>query len=256
MAFTGLRPFLVTSAVIAAISTIFVGSMGLAQRTNLTNRGIAPELRSLSLAEQRRAPTAGSAARKVILLEFWTFDCINCIHTLPYVEAWHQAYRDQGLVVIGVHFPEFGYEHNLDNVFAATQRLNVSYPVGIDNDGATWNAYGQRYWPTMYLIDKQGAIRYTRIGEGRYDQTEQAIQTLLAETYTPPEPTVQLETLAYLTPDTIVNVRAAPTTESARLGSVQPSMSFVVLGTQDGWYEISYNDGRGFVSGDYVTLHE
>ena len=256
MLVTRKRPLLFTSLVIAA-ATFFVGSMGLAQESSsLPNRGVAPELRSLSWLNTDTPLRLEALRGKVVLLEFWTFDCINCIHTLPYVEAWHQAYADQGLVVVGIHFPEFSYEHNLDNVFAATQRLNVSYPVGIDNDGATWNAYGQRYWPTMYLIDKHGVIRHTSIGEGYYDQTERAIQTLLAETYAPLEPTAEAATLTYLTPDTVVNVRSAPTTESARLGSVQPSMSFVVLGAQSGWYEISYNDGTGFISGDYVTLHE
>lgn len=256
MSVTGKRPLLLTSVVIA-VTTLFVSTMGLAQeRSSLPARGVAPELRSLTWLNSDKPLRLEALRGQVVLLEFWTFDCINCIHTLPTIEGWRQTYQDQGLTVVGIHFPEFGYEHNLDNVFAATQRLNVSYPVGIDNDGATWNAYGQRYWPTMYLIDKQGIIRYTSIGEGGYDRTERAIQTLLAEPYDPVEPTDQPAQLTYLTPDTVMNVRAAPTVDSARLGSAQPSMSFVVLGEQNGWYEISYNDGTGFVSGDYVTLHE
>ena len=255
MTITGKRPLLFASLVIAA--TFFAGTIGLAQeRSSLPSRGVAPELRSLTWLNSETPLRLDGLRGKVVLLEFWTFDCINCIHTLPYVEGWHQTYQDEGLQVVGIHFPEFSYEHNLDNVFAATERLNVSYPVGIDNDGATWNAYGQRYWPTMYLIDKQGVIRYTTIGEGGYDRTERAIQTLLAETYSPTESTDQPAPLTYVTPDTIMNVRAAPTIDSDRLGSAQPSMSFVLLGEQNGWYEISYNDGTGFVSGDYVTLHE
>ncbi|MFN8450485.1 MAG: redoxin domain-containing protein [Anaerolineae bacterium] len=255
MSLTGKRSLLYTSAVVTVVS-ILAGTLALAQEnSNLPRRGSAPELRSLTWLNTDTPLRLEGLRGKVVLLEFWTFDCINCIHTLPYVEAWHQSYHDQGLAVIGIHFPEFGYERNLDNVFAATQRLNVTYPVGIDNDGATWDAYGQRYWPTMYLIDKQGAIRYTRIGEGAYDQTERAIQTLLAEPYAPPELADLPPALTYLTPDTVMNVRAAPTIDSARLGSAQPSMAFVITGTRGDWYEISYNDGVGYVSGDYVTLH-
>ena len=141
--------------------------------------------------DQQRRPAATAALRgSVVLLEFWTFDCINCIHTLPHVEQWYQDYRDQGLVVLGIHYPEFGYEHDLQNVLAATQRLNVTYPVGIDNDGATWNAYNQRYWPTLYLIDKQGQIRYLRIGEGNYEATE-AAHSSAARRGRPPAPARQ-----------------------------------------------------------------
>lgn len=120
---------------------------------------------------------------QVVLLEFWTFDCINCIHTIPSVSAWHETYAEQGLTVIGVHYPEFQYERDIDNLRAAMDRLGVTYPVAQDNDGLTWRAYNQRYWPTIYLIDKRGDIRYIRIGEGRYEQTEAAIQALLAEPY-------------------------------------------------------------------------
>jgi thiol-disulfide isomerase/thioredoxin len=119
---------------------------------------------------------------QVVLLEFWTFECINCIHVLLYVHAWYNTYHDQGLTVIGIHYPEFSYEADYNNLVAALKRLDVPYPVAQDNDGATWRAYGQRYWPTLYLIDKRGNIRYQRIGEGGYGTTEQVIQDLLAET--------------------------------------------------------------------------
>ncbi len=100
---------------------------------------------------------------------------------IPSLRDWHQKYRDQGLVVIGVHAPEFAYEHKLENVNEAIRRLDVPYPVTLDNDFSTWRAYRNRYWPTFYLIDKQGRIRYIHIGEGHYQQTEAAIQGLLAE---------------------------------------------------------------------------
>lgn len=140
--------------------------------SSLPNRGVAPEIQSLAWLNSDVPLRLADLRGQVVLLEFWTFDCINCIHTLPYIEQWHQTYQDQGLQVIGIHYPEFGYERDLQNIAAATQRLNVNYPVGQDNDGLTWRAYSQRYWPTVYLIGKQGNIRYVRIGEGAYEQTE------------------------------------------------------------------------------------
>jgi hypothetical protein len=102
---------------------------------------------------------------------------------IPSLRGWHEKYADQGLVVIGNHYPEFSYEAELANLEQAIQDLNVPYPVAQDNEGKTWRAYQNRYWPTLYLIDKQGHIRYQHIGEGRYQETEQAIQALLEETY-------------------------------------------------------------------------
>jgi peroxiredoxin len=100
---------------------------------------------------------------------------------IPSLREWHETYHDEGLVVIGVHYPEFAYERDLENLKDAVVRLDVPYPVAQDNDRQTWGAYGVRYWPTMFLIDKAGHIRYSHIGEGRYNATERAIQTLLAE---------------------------------------------------------------------------
>jgi len=102
---------------------------------------------------------------------------------IPSLREWHNQYADAGLVIIGNHYPEFGYEENLDNLKQAIIDLDVPYAVAQDNDGATWRAYKNRYWPTMYLIDKQGNIRYVHIGEGHYAETEQAIRDLLAEAY-------------------------------------------------------------------------
>lgn len=118
---------------------------------------------------------------KVTLVEFWTYSCYNCLNVLPHLQTWHETYADQGLTIIGVHYPEFSYERDVDNVRQALTDLKIKFPVTIDNDGTTWRAYGQRYWPTMYLIDKTGQIRYLRIGEGGYETTEQWIQCLLAE---------------------------------------------------------------------------
>lgn len=119
----------------------------------------------------------------VVALEMWTYGCINCEHVLPSLKEWHDEYGPQGLVIIGNHYPEFPYEADEDNVREALVRLDVPYAVAIDNDGRTWDAYATRAWPTLFLIDKWGHIRYTHVGEGFYDQTEAAIQALLAEPY-------------------------------------------------------------------------
>ena len=118
---------------------------------------------------------------KVVLLDMWTFGCINCQHVIPSLKEWHSKYKDQGLVVIGNHYPEFDYEADLDNLKAAIAREDIEYAVAQDNNGDTWRAYRNRYWPTLYLIDKQGRIRYIHIGEGSYPETEAAIQALLSE---------------------------------------------------------------------------
>jgi len=120
---------------------------------------------------------------KVVLLDMWTFDCIDCQHVIPSLRDWYTKYKDQGLVIIGNHFPEFPDERYLPNLEKAVAYWNISYPVAQDNDGATWNAYHTQYWPTIYLIDKRGHLRYTRIGEGGYTTTESAIRSLLAESY-------------------------------------------------------------------------
>jgi thiol-disulfide isomerase/thioredoxin len=125
--------------------------------------------------------TLSSLKGKVVLVDFWTYSCINCIRTIPYINDWNQKYADKGLVIVGVHSPEFEFEKNYDNVKAAVQRLGITYPVILDSDHGTWNAYGNQYWPRHYLIDSQGYIRDNHIGEGGYDQTEKAIPSLLAE---------------------------------------------------------------------------
>lgn len=116
---------------------------------------------------------------KVVLVDFWTFDCINCAHTIPHVEDWYSRYRDKGLVVVGVHTPEYSFEHDTDNLKNAVRRFGIQYPVAQDNQYATWNAYGNQYWPALYLFDQNGHLVYSHFGEGRYDETEQQIRTLL-----------------------------------------------------------------------------
>lgn len=118
---------------------------------------------------------------KVVLIDFWTYTCINCIRTLPHVTSWYEKYKDKGFIVIGVHTPEFEFEKNTDNVLNAIKQYNIHYPVPQDNNYATWNAYNNQYWPAEYLIDAKGIIRRTHFGEGEYDQSEKAIQALLKE---------------------------------------------------------------------------
>lgn len=118
---------------------------------------------------------------KVVVVQFWTYTCINWLRTLPYVRAWDEKYRDQGLVVIGVHTPEFPFEHDLDNVRRASKDMRVSYPVAIDNDYAVWSDFNNHYWPALYFIDAQGRIRHHQFGEGSYEQSEMVIQQLLTE---------------------------------------------------------------------------
>ncbi len=118
---------------------------------------------------------------KVVMVEFWTFGCHNCRNVEPYVKQWHQKYAGRGFVVIGVHSPEFPREREIENVTRYIKEHDIQFPVPIDNDFSTWNKYGNRYWPAMYLIDKQGVIRYVRIGEGGYQETERLIQSLLGE---------------------------------------------------------------------------
>ena len=125
--------------------------------------------------------TAEGLRGKVVLVDFWTYSCINCLRALPYVRAWADKYRDQGLVVIGVHAPEFAFEKNIDNVKAQVKALGVTYPVAIDNNYAIWRAFGNQYWPAHYFIDAKGAIRHHHFCEGEYDESEKIIQQLLAE---------------------------------------------------------------------------
>ena len=128
-----------------------------------------------------RPETLASLQGRVVLVDFWTYTCINCIRTLPYLKAWDAAYRHEGLTIVGVETPEFAFEHEAANVANAIVQFGLRYPVVQDNNMGTWNAYGNQYWPADYLIDAHGQVRYTAFGEGDYPQTETAIRALLAE---------------------------------------------------------------------------
>lgn len=150
---------------------------------SLPDLGPAPELTTTTWLNVDAPLRLADLRGKVVALEMWTFGCINCQHVMPALKEWHAKYKDQGFVLIGNHYPEFDFEADLDNLKDAVAGNGIQYAVSQDNDGATWRAYDNHYWPVIYLIDKRGHIRYVHIGEGRYAETEAAIQALLAEPY-------------------------------------------------------------------------
>jgi cytochrome c biogenesis protein CcdA/thiol-disulfide isomerase/thioredoxin len=166
-----------------------------APATTMKAKPDAPELSGKNLAVEGGFPSLSGAVQwlnsppltpeglkgKVVVIDFWTYSCINCLRAIPYVRAWAEKYKDHGLVVIGVHTPEFAFERNIANVRAAVADLHIDYPVAIDNDYKIWRAFDNEYWPAHYFIDAQGRMRYHHFGEGEYDQSERVIQQLLAE---------------------------------------------------------------------------
>ena len=177
------------------VGVVIVGA--LVYVTGLTKELLSPFRFSSSTYKSSEAATAPELANgnwinsepvklkdlrgRVVLVEFWTFGCYNCRNTLPFVKSWHERYRDKGLTVIGVHSPEFDDERKVENLRREVVSLGIRYPVVTDNDYQTWNAYHVEAWPTTFLLDKQGRIRWMHVGEGGYDEAEQLIQKLLAE---------------------------------------------------------------------------
>jgi thiol-disulfide isomerase/thioredoxin len=172
------RRFLATAA-----ATVAATQFGLARASAAAGKG-GGELASLETATGwlNSAPlTAAGLRGKVVLASFWTYSCINWLRSQPYLRAWAEKYRERGLVVIGVHSPEFGFEKDLDNVRRAARALRVSYPIAVDSKHAIWDAFDNQYWPALYFIDAKGKIRQHHFGEGEYDRSEKAIQQLLVE---------------------------------------------------------------------------
>jgi thiol-disulfide isomerase/thioredoxin len=155
---------------------------------------------------------------KVVLVQFWTYTCINWLRTLPYVRAWAEKYKDQGLVVIGVSTPEFEFEHTLDNVRRAVKDLGMTYPVAVDNDYAIWRAFDNHYWPALYFVDAKGNIRHHRFGEGDYEKSERTIQKLLAEAGHAPSD------------NALVSVRGTGTEAAADWSSLESPENYVGYG--------------------------
>ncbi len=167
--------------IFVAALAVFVSLPGNPKASSLPILKKAPELTGTQQWINSQPLTLAQLKGKVVLVDFWTYSCINCIRTLPYLADWHAKYANKGLVIIGVHTPEFEFEKDYSNVKQATEKYGVKYAVVQDNDYATWKAYGNNYWPRKYLIDKDGNIRYDHIGEGGYQETEEAIQELLRE---------------------------------------------------------------------------
>lgn len=150
-----------------------------AAKPPLLDRGPAPELAGVKTWLNSQPLSLRQLRGKVVLVDFWTYSCINCIRTLPHVARLYETYKNQGLVVIGVHTPEYPFERSTDNVRAATKRFGLTYPVAQDNDYATWNAFRNQYWPAAYLIDQDGRIVHTQVGEGGYAEMDAAVKALL-----------------------------------------------------------------------------
>jgi thiol-disulfide isomerase/thioredoxin len=176
---------ILVGAIGAAIETLAEDKRVVQQLTPDAARSpIEGELSSLgSATEWINSPplTAAGLRGKIVLIDFWTYTCINWLRSLPYVRAWAEKYRDQGLVVIGVHTPEFAFEKDIDNVRRAAQDMRLAYPIAIDNDYAIWRGFKNQYWPALYFVDAQGRMRHHQFGEGAYEQAEKTIQQLLAE---------------------------------------------------------------------------
>jgi cytochrome c biogenesis protein CcdA/thiol-disulfide isomerase/thioredoxin len=190
-------------AVLAAVAVIGLGlDTGFLTRISLSSTSLEQDLVDRLKPSTKSADTSGAAKDatagatdwlnsppltlqglrgKVVVVDFWTYSCINCLRSIPYVRAWAEKYKDHGLVVIGVHTPEFAFERNVANVRAAVSTLKIGYPVAIDNDYKIWRAFDNEYWPAHYFIDAQGHIRHTHFGEGKYDESERVIQQLLRE---------------------------------------------------------------------------
>ena len=225
----------VVDAIARAAAAGHAGRPGETSTSRLPVLGDAPAFAAAAprWLNSRPLTTAGLRGR-VVLVDFWTYTCINCLRTLPYLKAWDEHYRDRGLTIVGVHTPEFAFERKTANVSAAIGRQGIRYPVVQDNAFGTWNAFGNQYWPAKYLIDAKGRVRYVHFGEGEYEQTESAIRTLLAEAGDPrlgqrAEPRGEIETVGH---------RATPETY---LGTAR-AQSFSPTGPKDGTHDYTAAD--------------
>jgi thiol-disulfide isomerase/thioredoxin len=178
------RWFLTTAAMTMAAAQFGILSRAnseSARKVRLSNEGNFPSLGGATGWLNSHRLTSAALRGRVVLVNFWTYTCVNWRRTLPYVRAWSQKYKDHGLMVLGVHTPEFSFEHNVDNIRWALKDMNIEYPVAVDNDYAIWRAFDNEYWPANYFIDAKGHIRHHQFGEGEYLQGETAIQQLLTE---------------------------------------------------------------------------
>ncbi len=168
-----------TTVLFALLSACGADAAAPAEKPVLIDYGLAPDFTGIDKWINTKPLSLAALRGKVVLVDFWTYSCINCLRTLPYIAKWHERYKDQGLVVIGVHTPEFAFERQTGNLQTAIRRFGIKYAVAQDNSYATWKAYDNQYWPAAYLIDKSGRIVLKHFGEGAYDEMERAIRMLL-----------------------------------------------------------------------------
>jgi len=199
-----------------------------------------------------------NSQKKVVLVDFWTYSCVNCLRTLPYLKKWHEKYLRVGLVIIGVHTPEFEFEKDAKNVSAFIKKEKISYPVVMDNDYKIWNSFANHYWPRKYLIDTKGIIRFDHAGEGSYLETEQAIQKLLREVSLETLPSTEKETHQHISQGAV----CYPTTPELYTGYLRGN-----IGNSEGFVRDQvhiyrapkveeYTEGRIFLEGDWVSKNE
>jgi len=179
-----MKPIRLAAAALAlgvALVAAWPSGGGAARAGDASATPIAPEFTGIDHWYNSAPLTMSGLRGKVVLVEFWTHECINCLHVLPHTKALYDAYAKQGLVVVGVHTPEFEEERDPARVAAAIRRYGITWPVAADNALGTWNAWGNRFWPALYLIDRDGRVVYRHFGEGNYEETEQRIRQLLAK---------------------------------------------------------------------------
>jgi len=188
---------------------------------------------------------------KVVLVDFWTYTCINCLRTLPYLKGWWEKYKDKGLVIIGVHSPEFEFEKKYENVERAVKEFGVKYPVAVDSEMKTWTAYDNHYWPAKYLLNKEGRIVYTHFGEGRYEETERVIQKLLGIEEKPIIPEKPVDYSVLMSPETY-----AGSLRNQGLGSGQACTKEGCVYIDQGQHErdVIYLHGAWVQKPEYVEL--
>jgi len=241
-----------SQAVVALAPGAFAGVGESSVGGALSDLGMAPEIVTDGNWFNSAPLTMAALRGKVVLIDFWTYSCVNCVRTLPYLRAWYQAYASKGLVIIGVHSPEFAFEKVTANVQAAIRDLKVTWPVVQDNDYKEWNAYANNYWPAHYFIDARGHVRYVHYGEGEYDTSEKVIQALLAEAGAQVQGTVSVapQAIEAQTPETYLGYTrgsgfaSATTPVGDKVVDYKPAR---VPGNAE-WNL----DGRWLISGEYV----
>lgn len=242
-----LRRFLLAFALTMIVSAIFYlqsAKAPLPETSNTAPIGVGSTYQELvnpsAYVNIESLQLADVIGKKVILLDFWTYSCINCQRTTPYLNAWYEKYEDDGLLIVGIHTPEFEFEKELENVTSAVEELGIEFPIVLDNDRATWTAYGNRYWPRKYLIDLNGTVVYDHIGEGNYEETEAEIQKALGlnEEMSTPEGVVEVDFTKVLSPETYLGSDRG---ENTKLVTIEP---------------LGLNPGTAYLVGNWVQEKE